>query len=247
MNIDELIGFLKSRRSIRKFKPDPIPDECIAKMIESARWAPSGANAQPWEFIIVKDPQTRAEMAEVYERCHLEEYFCIENTRVEGVRHHKFKASAKDLPGFKDAPVLIVVCGDRRMLQASTLAARFIGTEGGGGDATYLKGVSNATFCLHLAAASLGLGSQWVSVTTQYEQLLKPLLEVPAILQIHTIVPLGYPDYEPLPPYRREPEEFVHYEKYDLSKFRYGEQIIQYINKLRDRTKAAYAQGHSLG
>ena len=47
MNIDELIGLLKLRRSIRKFKPDPIPDAYIEKMIEAARWAPSGANAQP--------------------------------------------------------------------------------------------------------------------------------------------------------------------------------------------------------
>ena len=185
-------------------------------------------------------------MADIYQQCHLEEYFCIENTRADSVRHHKFKASGKDLVGFQDAPVLIVVCGDRRMLQASTLAARYIGTEGGGGDATYLKGVSNATLYLHLAAAGLGLGSQWVSVSTYYEQLLKPLLQVPAILQIHTIVPVGYPDYEPRAPYRREPEEFVHFEKYDLAKFRSGEQIIQSISKLRERTKAAYAQGYAL-
>lgn len=244
MKIDELTDFLRSRRSIRRFRPDPFPDEYIEKMIEAARWAPSGANAQPWEFIIVKDPTTRRRMAEICHQIHQEEHYCIEHTKVEELRHHQFRSPSKELPGFKDAPVLIVVCGDRRTLQASTLPARFIGTEGGA-DGTYLKNMANATFCLHLAAASLGLGSQWVSVTSQFEQLLKPLLDVPALLQIHTLVPVGYPDYEPRPPYRREQKEFVHLEKYDQSKFRSGDQIIQYIRKLRGRTKAAYAQARS--
>ena len=54
MDIDHLINLLKSRRSIRAYKPDPIPDEFIQKIIEAARWAPSGGNSQPWEFIVIK-------------------------------------------------------------------------------------------------------------------------------------------------------------------------------------------------
>ena len=48
MNIDELLDLLRTRRSTRKFKPDPIPDEYIEKIIEAARWALSGASAQPY-------------------------------------------------------------------------------------------------------------------------------------------------------------------------------------------------------
>ena len=58
MEIDELLELMKTRRSMRRFKPDPIPDEYIEKMLEAARWSPSGANAQPWEFIIIKEPET---------------------------------------------------------------------------------------------------------------------------------------------------------------------------------------------
>ena len=54
---------IEMRRSIRKFKPDPIPDEFIKEMLESARLAPSGCNAQPWRFKIVKDPETRQKLA----------------------------------------------------------------------------------------------------------------------------------------------------------------------------------------
>ncbi|MEM2897025.1 MAG: nitroreductase family protein [Candidatus Bathyarchaeia archaeon] len=48
---------IKKRRSIRNYKPDPIPDEFIEKVIDAARWAPSAHNAQPWEFIIIKDKE----------------------------------------------------------------------------------------------------------------------------------------------------------------------------------------------
>ena len=66
MKIDELLDLLRTRRSTRKFKPDPIPDEYIEKIIEAARWAPSGANGQPWEFIVIKDQQTKTRIAELH-------------------------------------------------------------------------------------------------------------------------------------------------------------------------------------
>ncbi len=54
MNYENLLELVKERRSIRKFKPDPIPDEYVDKIIEAARWAPSGGNSPPWEFIVIK-------------------------------------------------------------------------------------------------------------------------------------------------------------------------------------------------
>ena len=49
-----LLEVVKKRRSVRQFKTDPIPDEYIDKIIEVARWAPSGFHTQPWEFVVVK-------------------------------------------------------------------------------------------------------------------------------------------------------------------------------------------------
>ena len=64
MNYDSLLELVKKRRSIRRFKPDPIPDESIDKIIEVARWAPSGFNMQPWEFVVVKKPELRNKIVE---------------------------------------------------------------------------------------------------------------------------------------------------------------------------------------
>ena len=66
MQIDEFLDLARKRRSIRKFKPAPVPDEYIEKIIEAGRWAMSGANGQPWEFIVVKDKETIKKIVEVY-------------------------------------------------------------------------------------------------------------------------------------------------------------------------------------
>ncbi len=63
---DELLGFLKSRRSIRRFKPDPIPDEVLLKILDVARYAPSARNSQPWAFIVVKDVEVKRKLAGIH-------------------------------------------------------------------------------------------------------------------------------------------------------------------------------------
>ena len=59
MDYDSFLELIKKRRSIRQFKPDPIPDEYVDKIIEAARWAPSGYNSQPWEFIVVREKKLK--------------------------------------------------------------------------------------------------------------------------------------------------------------------------------------------
>jgi nitroreductase len=59
MEYESLLELVKTRRSIRRFKPDPVPDEYIDKIIEVARWAPSGYNTQPWDFVIIKDKKLK--------------------------------------------------------------------------------------------------------------------------------------------------------------------------------------------
>lgn len=242
MQADEFFRFIRERRSVRRFKPTPIPDGYMEQIVEAARWAMSGANAQPWEFIVVRDRETINKMADAWLEPRMEAY-SIEQTRVEGLRHHQLSSSPKS-PGFKNAPVLIVVLGDNRTYQATILATNYIIMEAGPGS-IYLKNVANATQYLCLAASALGLGAQWLSVDSVWETSLKEILDVPAILDIHTIVPVGYAAYKPAPPYRRGLEEIVHYDKYDRDKYRSGEDIIKFLYHLREQTKKAYSQEKS--
>jgi nitroreductase len=64
--LDDYLEFLKSRRSIRRFKKDPPPLEMILKAIDVARYAPSARNSQPWRFIVVNDPLLKDRLAEIH-------------------------------------------------------------------------------------------------------------------------------------------------------------------------------------
>ncbi|MFC2012411.1 nitroreductase family protein [Chloroflexota bacterium] len=238
MMADNFFELVKKRRNIRQFKPDPVPDEYIEKIIDAARWAMSGGNGQPWEFIVVKNGETKNKIVEFYFE-HQKQAYDIEKTRVKELRHHRYIEAPSSLPSFKDAPVFIILCGDPRTVQASVLITHFLPNEGGP-MAHLLKNMANAAQILHLAAAALGLGAQWVSVNVTTEVRLKALLDVPEELTIHTIIPIGYPAHEPAPPYRRELKEIIHFEKYDRSKYRSGDDIYNFLLTLRQRTRPAY-------
>lgn len=64
-NKTSILDIIKSRRSTRRFKPDPVPEEDITAVLEAARWAPSGENFQPWRFIVIKDKETMAKIVQV--------------------------------------------------------------------------------------------------------------------------------------------------------------------------------------
>src|SRR4030042_2316020 len=59
----ELMEVIKGRRSIRKYRPDPVPDEVLQKVFEGVRWSPSWANTQCWEVVVVKDQNVKSELA----------------------------------------------------------------------------------------------------------------------------------------------------------------------------------------
>src|SRR3990172_2593156 len=84
---DMLIDLLHRRMSVRKFKSDPLPEGALEKILEAGRWAMSGANAQPWEFIVVTDPAVKQALFE-YKRSEVNGYsFWMEQMRVKELRH----------------------------------------------------------------------------------------------------------------------------------------------------------------
>ncbi len=54
---------IRSRRSVRRFRPDPVPADRIERLLDAARWAPSGLNNQPWRFVVVQAPEVREQLA----------------------------------------------------------------------------------------------------------------------------------------------------------------------------------------
>ena len=61
----EVFDCIKNRRTVREFRPEPIPEEVIHKILQAGRWAPSSSNSQPWHFVVVQDPITLKRLGEI--------------------------------------------------------------------------------------------------------------------------------------------------------------------------------------
>lgn len=235
----EYFDVVKGRRMCRNFKPDPLPEGAVEKILDTARFAPSGANGQPWEFVVITKQETKDKLAEIYVE-HGRKGGCIfESTRREEYQHNMFQKFYPNPPGWRVAPVIIAVCGDLRTYLATVTTAYYFNGDGGP-SATYLMNIGNATHLICQAAAALGLGASWVSTENTWEKQAKDLLKVPHQLTIHEFVPIGYRSSKPPTGYRRELKELVHYEEYDQSRYRTDEDILEFVRKLRKKTKPAY-------
>ena len=61
----DVFNCIRRRRTIRDFKPDPVPDDVVHRILQAARWAPSSSNTQPWHFIVVRNPDTISELGSI--------------------------------------------------------------------------------------------------------------------------------------------------------------------------------------
>lgn len=199
-----LAELVRRRRSIRSFDPDrAVPEEIVLSLLETARWAPSGANAQPWEFLVVRDAEMRRRTVELY----LEQLQAKQ--RMEEVVWRR-KLTTGNV-GFRHAPVLVLVLADVRVVRS--FPVRTIREKGRD---HLVSSMANTTLLVHLAAAAHGLASQWVSdVSSPYmSTILKDWFHIPDHIEIYDMVPLGWPATVPGPTPRRPLAELVHRERY---------------------------------
>jgi nitroreductase len=228
MNYENLISIVKARRSCRRFKPGPIPDEYVSKIIEVARWAPSGANSQPWEFVVVKKKALRQKIVQFIKEL-ISLYYKLEHTRDSALRFPSITKPV-DKVGFEDAAVFIILCGDTRTKPAYPLYAAVEMSE-----AIFESSLANAFLYMQLAATALGLGAQWVSAVRMWyvQCLVKDLLGIPEQHTIHDMMAIGYPASEPKPRLVRAAGEMVHLNHFDRSRLRTDEEIREFISTLR--------------
>jgi len=228
MDYDGLLSLVKARRSCRRFKPDPVPEELLTRILEVGRWAPSGANSQPWEFVVVRDPDTRQKIARFVKEL-ISLYYRLEQTRDPSLRFPSITKPV-DRIGYEDAPVYVVPCGDMRTKAAYPL---YTAVEISG--SILESSLANAFLYMHLAAATLGLGAQWVSAVRMWyvQRLVKELLGIPEDFVLYDMLVLGYPVSEPKPRMVRETGEMVHQERFDAGRLRTDKQIEEFIAGLR--------------
>jgi nitroreductase len=214
-------------------------------ILEAGRWAMSGANSQPWEYVVVKDAETKKALFKAYSDYISEYMYWMEQQRVFELRHPSFQMMEEQAvqrerlgTGWSEAPVLIVVLGDGRRQWGTVQGAHTFGRH----QSHLTDGLANTCMIMHLAAASLGLGTQWNSIHIQ--EPFKRILDVPDLLELYLIIPVGFPAVEPKIGVRRDLDEMVHFDKYDRTKFMSSQQVIEYLYKLRGKTIPKYRQSY---
>ena len=185
----DVIEAIKNRRSIRKYKADPVDEKTLNLVLDAARLAPSWANTQCWRFVVVRDPAIRAQIADT--------------TVGIGGGGGSNPAAA----GIRIAPVTIVACAEKRTAgyydgKASTDK----------GDGWLLFDIALAMEHIALTAFSLGLGTVHVGLFDA--QKVAEILGVPENFMVVELMPLGYPEFQPNPRPRKEMSEIVYHDKF---------------------------------
>ncbi|MGZ8424070.1 MAG: nitroreductase family protein [Candidatus Binatia bacterium] len=204
MDTENLLEIIRHRRSVRVYKTGNVSDKQLENILQAARWAPSGANTQPWEFVVTRDRKKMKKVREIYSQ----EW--RDRKKEDPVN---YKGLKKDYVG--DVSVLVLVCGEARTKQVY-LTTR----QSGDREKLFQASIANAVQQAMLAAASMNLGTVWVSVREEVEPELRTLFKVPNELRLLWVMPIGHASSWPKPKPRRPISAFTHYEVYDQKKLR---------------------------
>ena len=180
----EFFDLVKNRRSIRKYKSQPVDKKDILKILDAANWAPSAMNWQPWEFIVVSGellkPLSDSFKAVVDKLTHKYGEQLFDDKFVKFAAH------------YGGAPVVVVALTKASSEPNEKKAS--------------LESTSAAMENLVLAAADLGLGTCWMTGPLQDENNLRRILDISSDKEIVAVTPLGYPDEVPKPQPRIDAE-----------------------------------------
>lgn len=217
---------IRRRRSVRKFEPGrKVGRDVLERIIDCGRWAPSGANVQCWDFIVVDDPAVRDEVLAVFLR-----------------QAQRLVDHARGFPAVKktylaNTVAIILVLGDPRWKacfpQATT--AEWDGDYRANNEAIFLCSLGAAIQNIQLGVTAEGLTSAWLSGGGEDEtnRELATVLGYPAWMKAYGTIPVGYPAVDQDRRYRRPLGQLLHWNGYQPRQYRRHDQVDFYESTLR--------------
>jgi nitroreductase len=219
----DLIDTLRSTAAIREFRADPVADDVVARILDNARFAPSGGNRQGWHVVVVKDAATRRALRDLYvpgwrdylamREAGLTPWAPVTDEEVERTALQQADAIPDEALGdfvshFDEVPVLLVLLADLRALAA---------VDRGFDRYTMAGGASVYPFAwsILLAARAEGLGGVMTTMAIRREPEVKGLLGAPDPFVVAGVIALGHPAHQPRRLARRPVEEFATVDRFD--------------------------------
>jgi nitroreductase len=185
----------KTRRSVRAFKPDSIPEADIKKMIDAARMAPTSGNQQPWKFLVIRDKIKINRMEKSCIETLLQRYEPTNPQKITKEQYEKMLKARMD--NYFSATVYIVVLTDNKSIYP---------------DYNHWDGPLAGGY-LMLAARALGYGTVFITDAIP-ESVTKEVLQIPDQYTRVCITPVGVPVEWPEMPPKKNLEDFIVYEKF---------------------------------
>lgn len=228
-NYRALLDVARSRSTNRAFQPDyVVPDEHYEQILEVARHAPSGANSQPWHYIVVREQALKDALTD-----------CFKSEQRERAKL-KMKFPTPNYEGLRTAPGLIVVLADLRFVRAFPVL-----NDGSELDRQYqqnaerilLQSVACSVMSAHLAAAALGYAVWWVTAIGQeaIQDRFKPMLGVPAALSIIDLMVFGPPLKPSYNRFKRDLSDVLNWDRFDSAHFMSDEELDEWIRTRRHK------------
>ena len=175
-------------RAMRRLKPDPVPEELLIRLIDAAHQAPSGANAQPARWIVVRDGEQRQRIADLNREA-VQAYMEMRATRPlqphqdAGRQERIGRAVDWQAEHLHEIPALVFACIEVGPARTES----FLAGLGAGG--SVWPGVQN----LLLAARALGLGATPTTIVFHDRAAVKNVLNLPDTVEPVCMIPVGYP------------------------------------------------------
>jgi nitroreductase len=176
---------IETTPTCRFYRPDAVPDDVLRRVLDAARWAPTGGNRQGVRFVVVRDPARRRQLKDWY--LPLWEQYASRATARPGAPMPRLLANADHFARHLDeVPVLIVVCAQLGDILATDRHLDRLSIVGG---ASVYPSVQN----LLLSARAEGLGTALTTLLCAVEPQVKELLAIPDLVATAATVALGYP------------------------------------------------------
>ncbi len=225
---DSLMEVVRSRMTNRAFAPCDVPREHFEMILEAARHAPSGANAQPWHYIVVTDPAAKQAIGQ----CFVDE------------QQHRARLRmgfpTPNYTGVKTAPGLVVIVADFRFVLAFPVL-----NDGSDLDRLYhqnaerilLQSVAASTMSAHLAAAALGYAVWWITAIGQedIQKKVRPLLGLPDELSIIDVMCFGPPLKPSYKRWKKRLDQIVSWDRFDPAGLMTDAQIDEWVKTTRHK------------
>ena len=193
MDVFEAMG---TARAMRFFKPDPVPQELIDKVLWAATRASSPNNTQGWDFIVVTDADVRRKLGDLFKP--FADRVASMPTPASAVDRRTLAGAHNLGANMGNFPCIIFVCG-RNIYPADNPRETFM-----------YSAMYAASQNLIVAARALGLGAAFTTLQGMFEKQIREILNIPDEIYIGTTIPLGYPDGPTGPVSRKDVSEVVH-------------------------------------